>query len=79
LPILCTRNPQMPIDIEAEGCGFWLEPKDVEGWKEKLRYIADHAEEAKLMGKRGRALAEQIYNDKQCGKEIANIILNYET
>ena len=74
LPILCTRNPQMPIDIEAEGCGFWIEPEDVEGWKEKLRYIAGHPEEAKVMGQRGRALAEQYYNAKQCGKEVAEII-----
>ena len=79
LPILCTRNPQMPIDIEAEGCGFWLEPKDIEGWKEKLLYIANHPEEAKSMGQRGRVLAEQYYNVKQCGKEVANILLNYET
>ena len=78
LPIICTRNPQMPMDIEAEGCGFWIEPKDVEGWKEKLRYIADHPEEASAMGQRGRALAEQYYNAKKCGKEIAHIIMNYE-
>ena len=78
LPILCTRNPQMPMDIEAEGCGFWIEPQNVEGWKEKLRYIADHPEEARAMGQRGRALAEQYYNAKQCGKEIAEIIKREE-
>ena len=79
LPILCTRNPQMPMDIEAEGCGFWLEPQDVEGWKEKLHYIADHPEEAKAMGQRGRVLAEQYYNVRQCGKEVAKLItMNYE-
>ena len=74
LPILCTRNPQMPMDIEAEGCGFWIEPKDVEGWKEKLRFIADHPEQAEAMGKRGRALAERYYNIRQCSKEVAEII-----
>ena len=79
LPILCTRNPQMPMDIEAEGCGFWLEVEDVEGWVEKLRYIADNPEEAEAMGKKGRALAERYYNVKQCGKEVANIIKRYET
>ena len=79
LPILYTRNPQMPMDIEAEGCGFWLEPKDVEGWKEKLCFIADHPEQAEAMGKRGRALAERYYNIKQCAKEVANIIKSYET
>lgn len=78
LPILCTHNPQMPIDIEAEGCGFWIEAKDVEGWKEKLRYIADHTEEAQMMGRKGRALAEQYYNVRQCGKEVANIIMKWQ-
>ena len=78
LPILCTRNPQMPMDIEAEGCGFWLEPQDVEGWKEKLQYIANHPEEAKAMGRKGRLLAEKYYNVEQCGNEVAKIILNYE-
>ncbi|MBP5392640.1 MAG: glycosyltransferase [Bacteroidaceae bacterium] len=79
LPILCTRNPQIPIDIEEEGCGFWIEAKDVEGWKEKLRYIAEHTEEAQAMGKRGRALAEQYYNVRQCGKEVADIIKKWQT
>ena len=78
LPILCTRNPQMPMDIEAEGCGFWIEVGDVKGWEEKLQYVADHPEEAKAMGKRGRALAERYYNIKQCGKEVAEIIKGYE-
>ncbi|MBR6031166.1 MAG: glycosyltransferase [Bacteroidaceae bacterium] len=73
-PILCTRNPQMPMDIEAEGCGFWIEVGDVEGWKEKLLYIATHPEEAEAMGRRGRALAEQCYNAKQCGKEVAEVM-----
>ena len=67
------------MDIEAEGCGFWLEVEDVEGWVEKLRYIADNPEEAEAMGKKGRALAERYYNVKQCGKEVANIIKRYET
>ena len=76
LPILCTRNPQMPMDIAAEGCGFWIEVGDVEGWKDKLRYIADHPEEAEAMGRRGRALAEHYYNVRQCSKEVAEIIKN---
>ena len=78
LPILCTRNPQMPMDIEAEGCGFWLESGDVEEWKEKLRFIASHPEAAKAMGQKGRALAEQYYNVRRCGKEVADIIIKYE-
>lgn len=74
LPILCTRNPQMPMDIEAEGCGFWLEPSDEEGWERRLRYIDAHPQEAEAMGRRGRALAERCYNAEQCGREVAQIL-----
>ena len=73
-PILCTRNPQMPMDLEAEGCGIYLEPYDREGWERVIRYIAEHPEEAKEMGRKGRLLAEKYYNVEQCAREVAEII-----
>ncbi len=75
LPILCTRNPQMPMDLEAEGCGIYLEPYDREGWERAIRYIAEHPEEAKEMGRKGRLLAEKYYNVEQCAKEICPLLL----
>ena len=75
LPILCTRNPQMPMDLEAEGCGIYLEPYDTEGWERAIRYIYDHPEEAKEMGRKGRLLAEKYYNVEQCGREVAQLLL----
>lgn len=74
LPILCTRNAQMPMDIEKEGCGIWLPPYDAEAWAKAINYIATHPTEAHEMGHRGRAVAERYYNAEQCGKEIAEII-----
>ena len=74
LPILCTRNPQMPMDLEAEGCGIYLEPYDTDGWERAIRYIVEHPEEAKEMGRKGRLLAEKYYNVEQCAKEAAEII-----
>lgn len=73
-PILCTRNPQMPMDLEAEGCGIYLEPYDREGWERAIRYIAEHPEEAKEMGRKGRLLAEKYYNVEQCAREVGEII-----
>ena len=75
LPILCTRNPQMPMDLEAEGCGIYIEPYDREGWERSIRYIAEHPEEAKEMGRKGRLLAEKYYNVEQCAKEICPLLL----
>ena len=74
LPILCTRNPQMPMDLEAEGCGIYIEPDDREGWENAIRYITDHPEEAKEMGRKGRLLAEKYYNVEQCAKEITPLL-----
>ena len=71
---LCTRNLQMPMDLEAEGCGIWLEPYDREGWERAIRYIIGHPEEAREMGRRGRLLAEKYYNVEQCAREVALLL-----
>ena len=74
-PILCTRNLQMPMDLEAEGCGIYLEPYDTAGWERAIRYIVEHPEEAKEMGRKGRLLAEKYYNVEQCAREVIPLLL----
>lgn len=74
LPIICSRNPQIPVDFDREGCGISVEYGDVEGWQRAVEYIATHPDEARLMGERGRALAEQMFNDERCAKEVAEWI-----
>lgn len=74
LPILCTYNAQMPMDIEKEGCGIWLQPGDVEGWQKAIDFIATHPAEASAMGQRGRAIAKQYYNAEQCGREVSALL-----
>lgn len=34
--VLMTCNPHVDLDIEVKGIGFWLDPGDVEGWKDRL-------------------------------------------
>lgn len=74
LPIICSRNPQIPVDFDRLGCGISVEYGDVEGWQRAVEYIATHPDEARLMGERGRALAEQMFNDERCAKEVAEVI-----
>jgi glycosyltransferase involved in cell wall biosynthesis len=62
------------MDLEAEGCGIYLEPYDTTGWERAIRYISDHPEEAKEMGRKGRLLAEKYYNVEQCGREVAQLL-----
>lgn len=74
LPIICSRNPQIPVDFDRLGCGISVEYGDVEGWQRAVEYIANHPDEARLMGERGRALAERMFNDERCAKEVAEWI-----
>lgn len=74
LPIICSRNPQMPFDLEKDGIGISVPYYDVEGWKSAIRYIDTHPHEAEEMGKRGRLLATKHFNDRHCAAEIAELI-----
>ena len=76
LPVICTRNEQMPMDLESEGCGIWVDEGDVEGWEKAIRYIADNPAEAREMGRKGRLLAERLYNIERCTADIAEVIKN---
>ena len=77
LPIICSRNPQIPVDFDRLGCGISVDYGDVEGWQRAVEYIATHPDEARLMGEHGRALAERIFNDERCAKEVAEWIKQF--
>lgn len=74
IPVICSRNPHFPFDIDAERCGLTVPYYDVEGWRRAIRAMADNPSEAVEMGRRGRALAERMFNDNQCAKEMAQVI-----
>ena len=74
LPMICTRNAQMPFDIEAEGCGITVDYGDVEGWVKAIETIANDPERARQMGQRGRQLSEQTYNIAHCAAEVAEVL-----
>lgn len=73
-PIICSRNPQIPVDFDREGCGISVPYYDVEGWAKAIRYIEEHPEEAKEMGHRGQELARTTYNDTRVAQEAADVL-----
>ena len=79
IPMICSRNPQMPMDIEHEGCGLTVPYGDVNAWVRAIQYIMAHPDEAQQMGLRGRAIAENKYNETICAHEIATILRKYES
>ena len=74
LPMVCSRNPQIPIDFDREGCGISVEYGDVEGWQRATSYLASHPDETRRMGERGRQIAEERFNDRQCASEVAAVL-----
>ena len=76
MPMICSRNPQIPIDIEKEGCGIFVDYYDLEGWKRAIEYVAEHPDEAKIMGNRAKQLARESYNVEICAREVAQVLMN---
>ena len=74
LPVLCSRNPQFPIDVDRENCGISIPYYNKEGWVEAIRYAQTHPEEMAEKGKRSRELAEKQYNDRICAREVARVL-----
>jgi glycosyltransferase involved in cell wall biosynthesis len=74
IPLICTKNLQMPMDIEHEHCGITVEHGDIEGWVKAVKYIAENPDVASQMGRRGRALAEQVYNLDNCAKDVSEVL-----
>ncbi len=77
IPVICSRNPQIPIDIDKERCGIFVDYYDVEGWVKAITYIVEHPDEAVMMGRQGRQLAEKMYNMEGCAAEVAEVLSKY--
>lgn len=74
LPVICTRNSRMPMDVDKERCGVTVAPRATRDWIAAIERIASNPNEAAGMGKRGRALAERLYNDERCASDVALVI-----
>ena len=73
-PVICSRNPNFPIDVELMGCGISVPYGDVEGWVRAIEAMLSRPDKAREMGRRGRELAESIFNDVRCGGEMAAVL-----
>ena len=74
IPVICSDNPQMPIDINACGCGIAVGYGDEKGWEKAIRFIADNPEKAREMGRKGRETAEKSLSLDICAKEVAEAL-----
>jgi len=62
LPLICTDFDLWKEVIDAEHCGICVNPHNIEEISGAIRWILDHPEEAKQMGRRGNAAVKEKYN-----------------
>lgn len=72
-PVVMTRNPFIDVDIEAVGCGIWVDPNDVGSWVAALAALEDPAVR-QGMGRRGRAFAERHWNAQRFGDVVLQAV-----
>lgn len=73
-PIVMTRTPYIDVDIEAVGCGIWVDKGDVDGWERALRELCGDADRRRSMGARGRQYAETTWNAELFGAGLLRVL-----
>lgn len=62
IPIVCSAFPNLRRIVEQEGCGLCVDPEDPAAAAAAVRWLADHPQQARAMGRRGREAARREYN-----------------
>lgn len=75
LPVICTKNPNLPIDAETAGIGKSIAYYNSVAWEETIRDFNNNPAQLKTMGNRARELAEQTYNLENCTKEVSAVLI----
>jgi len=76
IPIICSNFPVWNKLIEKEKCGLTVNPNDPQDIKEKIEYLLNNKDEAKLMGARGRAAVLSKYNWESQEKRLIRFYEN---
>ncbi len=62
IPVIASNFPLWDDIIVGNKCGIIVNPKDPKAIAEKIKFLFDNPDEAKVMGKRGRRAIETKYN-----------------
>lgn len=74
-PVVVTRTPHLrDVDVEAIGCGCWVDPGDVDGWRAALTRLHGDPALRASMGAAGRAFAEERWNAAIFGTAVTEAL-----
>lgn len=74
LPVISTFIGGIPAEIENGEEGFVIEPRNANVLADRIQWLLENPNEAKLMGERGRMKFEREFNIKVFEKRITNIL-----
>ena len=77
-PVIASRNPGFPFDLEREGVGLYVDYEDVDGWKRALQQLINNPDEAQKMGIRGQRLMQERYNYQLFSRGLLNVMKKYQ-
>ena len=62
IPVICSNYPLWKDIVDKYQCGIYVDAQDAESIRNAICYLADHPEEAVIMGKNGRKAVLEEYN-----------------
>jgi hypothetical protein len=72
-PVIMTKQPFIDLDIEVEEIGIWVNVGDVDGWRKAIQFFEDNPEQAIVMGKRARKIADTYMNSLSFSNAVMDI------
>jgi glycosyltransferase involved in cell wall biosynthesis len=61
---LMGERSEVAMSVQESGCGYVIPPRDPEALAEKIRYLYDHPDAAREMGRKARESLEKNYSRK---------------
>jgi glycosyltransferase involved in cell wall biosynthesis len=62
IPVIASNFPLWRDIVEGAGCGLLVDPLDVQGVADAIRWLLEHPEESSAMGQKGRDAVRSNYN-----------------
>lgn len=73
-PVIATRSPYFPFDIQSIGCGIWVEVGDENGWARAISELMSDSAARVEMGAAGRRFAERDWNYERFCEGLGELI-----
>jgi glycosyltransferase involved in cell wall biosynthesis len=75
-PVIVTRAPYFDLDVEAIGCGWWVDEGDVDGWTRAIHDAFSDRARLAQMGQAGRRWAAEHWNARLFADGARQVLLD---